>query len=404
MSFFDKLKQLFIGKKDATSGKSGVLSFSSGIRATDGAKEFNATYCNCADTLARHISKIDIEVFNNNTDCTKFKYLERILQFQPNTIQNACNLWHTLAYDYFFSGFGLAYIEWDYSNILQTKVKHIWPISSKNIKSIRIYNRKVYFQFVLDGKTCADSIDNFIVLVRNPRSDSAFNTNNENLSKIMNILATNDQGVIKAIENSNRIQFIVSSVSNMNDKMIKDNQEKFNQRLSDAENVLYATNAEHIQQVNNQSKYATPEEVKCWKKEIYHSFGVNEKLLDSSFDEDDWQSLFEGAMEPFVKLLTQELTIKILSEREFDVGNRFRVVSNPLLTASMGTRIKIAEVYEKLPTIKPNVVCDILYLPRLENGDKEVQSLNFVNANKADSYQDVGGKSEDPKDDSDSNK
>lgn len=403
MGFFDKLKSLFIKQKDETKGKAGVLSFGAGIGSVDRTKEFNATYVSCADTLARHISKIDIEVANEKTDCTKFKYLERIFQFEPNPIQSASNLWHSLAFDYFFSGMALAYIEWDFSNILQSKVRHIWAIEPKNIRAIKIYQKKVYIQFVLDNKVIADSIDNFIVLVRCPRSSTPFNTNNSSLSKIMEVLATNDEGIIKAVENSNRIQFIVSNTSNLSEKNVKDNQEKFNSRLSDAENILYVTNAEHIQQVTNQSKYAQVEEVKEWKKEIYHFFGINEKLLDSSFSENDWQSLYEGAIEPFIKILTQELTIKIFSPREFDVGNRFRVVSNPLNTASMATRIKVAEMYTKLPTIKPNVLCDLLYLPRLDSGDKEVQSLNFVNANKVDAYQGVGGgKGKDnPKDDDD---
>ena len=126
------------------------------------------------------------------------------------------------------------------------------------------------------------------------------------------------------------------------------------------------------------------------KREIYGFFGISEKFLTSEYDENSWQSAYEGALEPFINGLSQELTVKLFTAREFSVGNRIEVVVNPLQTASLSTRIKIAEAYLKLPTIRPNVVCGLLYLPKLDNGDKEVQSLNYVTANKADNYQGVG--------------
>ena len=132
------------------------------------------------------------------------------------------------------------------------------------------------------------------------------------------------------------------------------------------------------------------------KREVYNFFGVNEKFLDSSYDENSWQSVYDGALEPFITALSQELTMKLFTDREFDVGNRIEVLTSPLQTASLQTRIKLAEAYLKLPTIRPNVVCDLLYLPRLENGDKEVQSLNYVASNKVDAYQGVGEEGSQP--------
>ena len=403
MGFFEKLKSLIIKPRATLDGKTGVISTESGIGGYDRTKEFNSTYVSCAESLARHISKIQIAVKNPNTNLSKFKYLERIFQFSPNDIQCASAMWYSVAYDYFFAGLGLVYIEWDYSDITQSKVKRLWPIGTTKIKQMKILDNRVYVQFVLENKVVCDSIDNFIVLVRSPRSSSPYNVANPSLQKIMDVLATNDEGLIKAVENSNRIQFIVQSASNKSEKMIRDDQEKFKQRLDDAENVLYISGAEHITQVNNQSKYATSTEVSEWKKEIFYSFGVNAKFLDSTFNENEWQSIYEGAIEPFITMLSQEMTNKIFSIREFDVGNRITVISNPLQTASMATRIKVGEMYCKLPVIKPNVLCDILYLPHLESGDKEVQSLNFVNANKVDAYQGVGGgkSDEDNNDDSD---
>ena len=55
----------------------------------------------------------------------------------------------------------------------------------------------------------------------------------------------------------------------------------------------------------------------------------------------------------------------------------------------------------KLPVYKPNVITNLLYLPDLENGDKEYATLNFVNADKQDDYQGVDKTSNDKEDEED---
>lgn len=390
MGWFDKLKSAFIKKKEPTTSALATYGTDFSSLSYNYNQEFNATYTNCASALARHISKIEVAVKNESSELFRFKYLSRILMYRPNPIQTASSFWFSLAYDYYFGGVAFAYIERDYfSNISETKIKHMWPISPQNISGVKLLNKQIYIEFMLDGQSRIDTADNFLILVKKPKSSNCVNSYDPSLDKIIEILATNEEGIVKAIENSNLIRFIVSSAGNMSEKMVEDQQKKFDKRLTNANSVLYITNAESLQQVTNQSKWATSEDVKEMKKEIYNFFGVSEKFLTSEYDENGWQSTYEGAIEPFITMLSQELTVKLFTEREFAVGNRIEVVTNPLQTASLATRIKLAEAYLKLPTIKPNVICELLYLPKLENGDKEVQSLNFVNATQVDNYQGV---------------
>lgn len=393
MGWFSKFIGKFVKANDSDT-RIGYFSEINSFGSVSSEAEFNATYCNCAAALARHLSKIQVGVVNNLTSGASFKYLNKILKLKPNPIQTASSFYYSLAHSYFTEGIALAYIEWDTSDVTQTRVKHLWPISNSNIRDIKLSDQNVFFSFALDGVEKIDSLDNFIALIRSPRMSNPFNTHDSSMRKIIEILATNEEGIVKAIENSNVIRFIVSSAGNMSEKMVRENQKQFDKRLEEAKSILYVTNAENLTQVNNQSKWATSDDVKEMKKEVYNFFGVNEAFLNSTYDENSWQSVYDGALEPFVTALSQELTSKLFSNREIDVGNRIEVITTPLQTASLSTRIKIAEAYLKLPTIRPNVVCDLLYLPKLEAGDKEVQSLNFVSANKVDTYQGVGNSNE----------
>lgn len=397
MGFFDWIKNIFVGNKNELGNKTGVVSFNTSLASQFGFsdnKEFNYTYVNTANRLAKHAAKMRYAVKNETTEKTNFKYLDRILNYSPNPIQTAYSMWYSFYYDYYFGGIGILYIEWDYYSF-PMRIKRIWPISPKDIQKTKVYNSELYLQFSLNGEVKVDNIDSFVVMVRKPTSDDIMNVNDPSLKAVMSILATNDEGTIKAINNSNAIRFLVSTNSRLNEKMKTDNQAKFDERVSNANQVLYLDGAEHIVQVNSQGKYVETQGVESYRKEILRSFGVNDKFLDSTYTENDWQAIHEGVFEPLQIAVQQELTNKIFSPREFEYGNRIMVEINRLQTASLETRRKIAEVYEKLPTIVPNVVCDLLYLPRSENGDKEVQSLNFVNANKVDNYQGVGSSNKD---------
>ena len=389
MGFFDCFKNFFIGNKNETGNKTGVITFPETYNNVDFSKMNSYTYQSVADGLSRHAAKMKYRVQNPKTAISHYKYLDRILNYRPNPIQTAYSLWKSFFYDYYFGGIGLIYIEWDYSKV-PLRVKNFWPISPNNVKSTKVYKDELYLEFKLNGNTIVDNADTFIILVRKPTSEDMLNVSDPSLRPILEILATNDEGTIKAINNSNSIRFLASTPAKLNEKMKEDNQKKFDKRIAEASQVLYIDGAEHVVQVNAQGKYIETPGADSYRKQVFRAFGVNEKFVDSTFNENEWQAIHEGVFEPLQIALEQEITNKLFSQTEFDYGNRIEIVVNRLQTASLSTRIKIAEIYEKLPVVVPNVVCDLLYLPQMDDGDKAYQTLNYVNSAKAGEYQGIG--------------
>lgn len=390
MGFFDKLKTFLL--KDKTITKKGKF-LDSSYFLINANREFNATYMNCAEVLARHISKLKIEVRNeeNPFEGRNFVYLKHLLQYKPNEIQDAANFLHSLAYDYYFSGCCFAYLDWNY-NSNPIRLRAIYPIDSKDLKAVYGDDGEIYFNFIINSRNIYCSVNDIIFVSRHAKPDSPLNASSSALNKVLEVLATNDEGMIKAIQNANSIRFIISQAGNVNKDLMIKNQEALEEQIAKAKTVLYASNATSIQPINPTTKWIEDESIKELKNEIYSFFNVTSDFVKGKYNENERQSIYEGAIEPFIVALAQELTVKLFTRREFDLGNRIYVRTDPLQTASLGTRIKIAEAYLKLPIIVPNVVSDLLYLPRSEHGDKEVQSLNFVNSSKVDSYQGVGSK------------
>ena len=386
MGWFSK----FIGRlflKNYTSTKTLSYLGGSGFNV-DFDKELNATYTNCAEVLASHVSKLKVEVkniLNNEATLARFKYLNYLLQYAPNDTQTASNLLHSLAFDYYFSGCCFAYLEWE--DFSRYRLKAIYPIELSNLSVSSDSDSNLVFTFLLSGKRVYAEARDIVFVSKNSRSGNPIGGKNKALNRIIEILATNDEGMVRAIENANTIRFIISQPGNASKKSITETQADLDKQLKEAKNVLYVTNAATVTQVNATSKWVEDESVKELKSEIYSYFNITSSFVQSNYNENERQAIFEGAIEPFVIALKQALTIKLFSKREFDVGNRIEILTDPLQTASLQTRIKLAETYLKLPLIVPNVVNKLLYLPESENGDKEVQSLNYVNSNLVDTYQ-----------------
>jgi hypothetical protein len=134
------------------------------------------------------------------------------------------------------------------------------------------------------------------------------------------------------------------------------------------------------------------------KDAIYEHYGINKKILDASFNEDDWQSYYESSLEPLAMKIEAELTEKLLTEREREFGNEIRVDANRLQTASLKTRLQVAQTIQKSPVHRPNDVFNLLYMDPIEGGDKSFMFLNYSDMEMQKGYTDPNKKpKENPK-------
>ena len=355
--------------------------------------EVNSTFVATVNTHATHISKAKPIVYLNDSIASSKKYLNQILQLKPNSLMTAPTLWKTLGYSYFMNNMAIAWIEWDYSNFKEP-VKAIWPLDfDKNSLDCRIDNvGKLYIEFSLDGKRKIAESEDLIILTREVDPTSIpFGKRSKAIDTVLKVLQTSYEGVEQAIRTSAFIRFLVTSTTPLSDKQKEERAKYFADTYlgKDSSGVVYVDQASQVTKVDSQARYANAAEMKEFKNDIFCYLNSNEKIVKAEFDESQWQSYYETSLEPFFIELEAELTSKLFSREEINRGNKVLIEANRLHSATLATRRSIAEAYMKLPVYKPNVVCDLLYLPKLENGDKEYATLNYVQADKQNEYQEV---------------
>lgn len=356
--------------------------------------DLSSTFVAAVNTHAMHISKAKPVVYLKDQEAQSKKNLSRLLQLKPNPVMTAPVLWRTLGYSYYMNNLAIAFIEWDYNNIKEP-VKAIWPLDfDKNSLDCRVSDSgKLYVSFTLDGiQRIADTNDLIMLSREADPSTLPFGRRSKAVDTVLKVLQTSYEGAEQAIRTSAFIRFLVQSTTPLTDKQKEERAKYFAETYlgKDASGVVYLDQAQQVIKVDSQAKYANAAEMKEFKNDIYSYLNSNEKIVKAEYSEQEWQSYYETSIETFFILLEAELTSKLFTVDEINRGNRIVIEANRLHSATLTTRKAIAEAYMKLPVYKPNVVCDLLYIPKLENGDKEYATLNYVQADKQNEYQDVG--------------
>lgn len=370
--FFDIFRK---GKNKSTQNAT-ILSVGGGLSFFNkNQKTINSTYMNCVDCFARHVSKIKPRVLLNGEEMDRRATMNYIIGLRPNPAQTASEFYRTLAADY-CNGLALAHIERDQST---------WQLSALipvNSSSIRMYkdnrSQRIIKAFSIDGTQITDYLDNFICLIKKSNSENPLLVTDHSLDQILNAINASNESFAKAAIKSHAIKYICTMSNPTGRPLVaKDIEEQLE---ASASGIIQLPALANLQPVNqSQAVYARSAELDDFLNEIYSYFGFSRSFARGNFTEDQFQSVYENAIEPFINDLTQEMTYKLLTRKEIGYGNRVEIMTDPLQTASLNTRIKLASTLQACASYRPNDVMKLLYQEPIDGGDKPVQNLTFVN-------------------------
>jgi len=390
-NIFNKLK----GKKPENGGtptsKIQALNVFSPNFSNEAKAEFNATFVAAVNAHANFISKIKPVVYLKDAPAENRAGLNKIISLKPNPLMNAAQFYKAIAKSYFQDNLVLIWPEFEINKLTgRRELKNLWPLDIDSVTTAVSNDGRTVLEFTVGGKKYYEFIENLIVLQREYDISQLFKGKNEALKFTLKSIQTAYEGIEQAIKMSQYIRFIIRSTTLLNEEALKARQKEFAERLLGQDGVLYVSGSEDIKEVNSNGKWLPSAELAELKNDVYEYLGITRAIVQGDYSEDKWQAYYERSIEPLTVELGQEFTLKLFSEDEINRGNNIRVITNPLQTASLQTRIKIAEAYEKLPMVVPNVICQLLYLPEQEGGDKPQASLAWVQSDKKNEYQGVG--------------
>ena len=151
--------------------------------------------------------------------------------------------------------------------------------------------------------------------------------------------------------------------------------------------IVAVDNQCDYQPIESQAASISGEQAALIRDKIYSYLGISQKIVDSTYTENEFAAFYESVIEPTATALSLEFTRKLFNDREQAFGNQIVFESGRLQFSSNQTKVSLIKELLPLGILSVNQALEILNLAPIEGGDKRLQTLNVVDADKATEYQ-----------------
>ena len=300
----------------------------------------------------------------------------RFLLEEPNPLMTGQQLQEKLATQLELNNNAFAYINRD-TNGLPMEIYPITAIATEAVTK----NGQLYLRFnLLNGNEVTFKYSDIIHLRKDYNENDIFGDSNaEALTPLMEIVNTTDQGIVKAIKNSNIVKWLLMFKQTLRPEDLKESAKRFVEDYLDVEGDsigVAATDAKaDAKQVEPKDYVPNEKQMDKTVQRIYSFFNTNDKIVQAKYTEDEWISYYETSVEPDIIQLSNEYTRKLFSRRERGHGNKIMFESSDLSFASMDTKLKLVDYVDRA-ILTPNEVREILGRAPYEGGDEFIRRLD----------------------------
>lgn len=299
----------------------------------------------------------------------------------PNQMMSMQILIEQLVCKGLLKGNGFLYIKRDPNNLRE--ILGIYPLDLTSIE-LKEKNGDIFLQgYFLNGKQFTVPYSDVIHFRGADVSVGRFFADNpsQDLEKVLEVINTTDDGMIKQIKNSAIFKWIMKFNQSLKEDKLEEKSVKFNSKFMNVDSstnggVLAMDNTSELIQVKNENVFMPNEhQMEKAKQRIYSYYGVNDNIIQNKFDEDEWNAFYESVIEPIVKQLSEEFTKKIFTRTEQLHGNKIVFDSASLTFASMQTKLQLVSLVDR-QALSPNEWRRILNMIPVEGGDEMLRRLD----------------------------
>lgn len=257
----------------------------------------------------------------------------------------------------------------------------IYPISSRYAEAIYDDAHNLYIRFTFKNmKTYTFPYTELIHLREDYNQNDIFGTSiAPALAPLMETVTTIDQGLVKAIKNSNVIRWLLKFVTSMRPEDLKKQAAEFTKNYLSIEgnDVGVAAVDSKADAIRVEPKDFVPNAAQMDRttKRIYALFNTNENIVNSKWSEDEWNAYYEAEIEPIAIDLKNEYTRKLFSRRERGFGNYIMFEAMNLATSSTTTKLNFLQMVDR-GAMLPNEWRSIFNLGPVPGGDEPIRRLD----------------------------
>lgn len=344
----------------------------------------------CVDTIARHVAKLKpVHIIqDDNGRNTQKSAINNLLANRPNIYMSTSDFLYKVASQLLFYGNAFVYIQKDEKQ----NINGFYPIDFTSCE-LKEYDNNLYLKFNFNNaKNIVIPYTDIIHIRRNYSTHDLLGQDAyKPLLETLTNLSKSRQSISNKVENGGKISGILKLSGMVSQSEWKTKAELFadwfKSSTSKSGGVATIDSTADFIPVSTKAESAEEAQLKYLQSEVYSYFGINEAIVNGSYNETEWQAFYESIIEGIKIQLSQEFTAKVFTEKEKEYGNIIDFNSNRLTYASTTNKVNMVKELGALGLLTTNEARELFDLPPVEDGDKRLVSLNYINADKADEYQ-----------------
>lgn len=301
---------------------------------------------------------------------TAYKSLERVLQFKPNPFMDTSKFIYRIAT--ILETKNTAFIipiEDDFGGIIG-----YYPVLPQRCEVVE-YRGEPYLRYTFaNGQKAVIEFERVGVLTKFQYKDDFFGEDNGALKPTMQLITTQNQGIINGVKNSASIRFLAKVANMLKPEDITKERRRFTEDNLSSENqsgmVIYDAKFADVKPIESKPFTVNAAQMAQINESVFNYFGTNAAILQNKYTEDEWNAYYEGKIEPFAIQLSLVMSNMTYTPRELSFGNAIAFTANRLQYASNQTKLNISTQLFDRGLLNRNGVMDIWNMAHVDGGDK----------------------------------
>lgn len=337
--------------------------------------------------IATQCSKLKPEIKGN-----AYKELHKRLQFKPNSFMDTSKFLYRLATILHVQNTAFIVPIMDETGEYITGYYPILPSMCEVVE----YNGEPWLRYTFStGKKAAIEFNRVGIMTMFQYKNDFFGENNSALYPTMQLIHTQNQGIIEGVKNSANIRFMARLANIFKDETIRKERKRFTEENLSTDNnsgvLMFDNKYADVKQIISRPFIVDSAQMELIKNNVFNYFGVNEKILQNNFNEDEWNAFYEGKIEPFAIQLSLVMSNMTFTEREIAFGNQIIFSANRLQYASNKSKLDIVVQLFDRGILTRNEGREIFNMAPIENGDKYYIRKEYAEVNHLAEVQGITG-------------
>lgn len=259
---------------------------------------------------------------------------------------------------------------------------------------IREYGGAPYLQYEFwGGQRAAVELSRAGLLTQHQYEDDFFGADNRPMLPTLQVMQTQDEGIVNGIKNATTIRFLARLAANLKQKDIDAERKRFAKDNLEGNNtgvMMFDSKYADVKQIESTALVVNPKQQELIRENVFEYFGTNEKILTNTYTEDEWNAYYEGSIEPFAIQLSLVLTAMTFTPAEIAQGAGIIATANRLQYASNNTKLNIVTQLFDRGFLTHNMGLEIFNMPPVEDGDKYYIRKEYAEVSKLNTEQKEG--------------